>query len=53
MMPVDRDQARIAVDHVCHCGKSFLRKEHLRRHEATHQAPSFVCSDCSRSFTRK
>ncbi|KAH8897360.1 hypothetical protein GQ53DRAFT_508252 [Thozetella sp. PMI_491] len=38
--------------HICHCGKRFLRKEHLRRHEATHREPSFVCPVCQRSFTR-
>ncbi|KAL2214532.1 hypothetical protein CC79DRAFT_1392378 [Sarocladium strictum] len=36
----------------CHCGKSFLRKEHLRRHESSHAEPSFVCQVCQRSFTR-
>ncbi|KAK3381199.1 hypothetical protein B0H63DRAFT_197642 [Podospora didyma] len=43
---------RVPADHVCHCGKRFLRKEHLRRHEASHQAPSFSCPECRRSFTR-
>ncbi|KAF7561538.1 hypothetical protein G7046_g2602 [Stylonectria norvegica] len=38
--------------HVCHCGKDFLRKEHLRRHQATHGERSFVCRVCQRSFTR-
>ncbi|KAF4122013.1 Fungal Zn(2)-Cys(6) binuclear cluster domain [Geosmithia morbida] len=38
--------------HTCHCGKGFLRKEHLRRHQATHQVPSFTCPVCGRSFTR-
>lgn len=38
--------------HVCHCGKAFIRKEHLRRHQATHSQPSFVCHVCDRSFTR-
>lgn len=38
--------------HNCHCGKTFLRKEHLRRHEATHERPSFVCHICDRSFSR-
>lgn len=37
---------------MCHCGKGFLRKEHLRRHQATHAQPSFVCHICDRSFTR-
>lgn len=38
--------------HVCHCGKSFLRKEHLKRHQATHARPSFACPVCHRCFTR-
>lgn len=39
--------------HVCHCGKAFIRKEHLRRHQATHGERNFTCSLCQRSFTRK
>ncbi|KJZ71056.1 hypothetical protein HIM_09556 [Hirsutella minnesotensis 3608] len=38
--------------HSCHCGKSFLRKEHLRRHQATHGGPTFSCQICGRSFSR-
>ncbi|EHK44884.1 hypothetical protein TRIATDRAFT_242742 [Trichoderma atroviride IMI 206040] len=38
--------------HVCHCGRGFLRKEHLRRHQAIHSSPSFTCHVCSRSFSR-
>ncbi|PHH70835.1 hypothetical protein CDD80_5702 [Ophiocordyceps camponoti-rufipedis] len=38
--------------HGCHCGKSFLRKEHLRRHQATHGGPAFSCQVCGRSFSR-
>jgi len=41
------------AEHVCHCGRRFLRKEHLQRHKAVHEAPSFVCRICQRSFTRK
>ncbi|KAG9256563.1 uncharacterized protein F5Z01DRAFT_477521 [Emericellopsis atlantica] len=41
-----------APSHACHCGKVFLRKEHLRRHQATHSQPSFQCPTCGRSFTR-
>ena len=37
----------------CHCGKSFIRKEHLRRHESSHAKPAFVCQVCQKSFTRK
>ncbi|ORY55707.1 uncharacterized protein BCR38DRAFT_452225 [Pseudomassariella vexata] len=40
------------AQHVCHCGKAFIRKEHLRRHQATHQKPSYTCHVCHRSFTR-
>ncbi|KAL7954679.1 hypothetical protein V8C34DRAFT_317069 [Trichoderma compactum] len=39
--------------HMCHCGRGFLRKEHLRRHQATHGSPSFTCHVCSRSFSRR
>ncbi|PNY25464.1 Uncharacterized protein TCAP_04596 [Tolypocladium capitatum] len=38
--------------HICHCGKSFLRKEHLRRHQATHGGRAFSCLVCGRSFSR-
>ncbi|KAK8000698.1 hypothetical protein PG990_013298 [Apiospora arundinis] len=38
--------------HACQCGKSFIRKEHLIRHQATHGSPSHVCPQCQRSFTR-
>ncbi|KAI5462054.1 hypothetical protein BGZ63DRAFT_463172 [Mariannaea sp. PMI_226] len=41
-----------ASKHVCHCGKAFIRKEHLRRHQATHGERNFSCSICERSFTR-
>ncbi|KPM42731.1 hypothetical protein AK830_g3797 [Neonectria ditissima] len=47
-VPGDRSVSR----HVCHCGKAFIRKEHLRRHQATHGERNFVCSICQRSFTR-
>ncbi|KAH8674221.1 hypothetical protein BX600DRAFT_547793 [Xylariales sp. PMI_506] len=39
--------------HICHCGKSFIRKEHLNRHQATHDGPAFVCDKCQRQFSRK
>ncbi|KAJ6437770.1 transcription factor Zn, C2H2 / Cys6 [Purpureocillium lavendulum] len=48
MPPTSSDTGR----HVCECGKSFLRKEHLRRHQATHSGPAFSCLVCGRSFSR-
>jgi predicted SprT family Zn-dependent metalloprotease len=47
--PSSKDQSRF----FCHCGKSFIRKEHLRRHESSHAKPAFVCQVCQKSFTRK
>lgn len=38
--------------HVCHCGKRYIRIEHLRRHQAMHGDPSYVCGICGRSYTR-
>ncbi|KAH7149106.1 hypothetical protein B0J13DRAFT_297216 [Dactylonectria estremocensis] len=46
--PGDQSSSR----HVCHCGKAFIRKEHLRRHQATHGERTFICTICQRSFTR-
>ncbi|KAH8886319.1 hypothetical protein GQ53DRAFT_844873 [Thozetella sp. PMI_491] len=40
------------AEHACHCGRRFQRKEHLRRHEAVHKNPAFVCDICQRSFSR-
>lgn len=35
------------------CPKSFTRKEHLRRHERTHEnVKAFSCSFCNRAFAR-
>ncbi|WBW72489.1 transcription regulator Zas1 [Schizosaccharomyces osmophilus] len=35
------------------CPKSFTRKEHLRRHERTHEnLKTFTCSFCHRAFAR-
>ncbi|CAH0046833.1 unnamed protein product [Clonostachys solani] len=45
---MDADRTR----HTCHCGKSFVRREHLRRHQATHGERQHVCSICQRPFTR-
>lgn len=36
----------------CWCGREYIRKEHLQRHKATHDRPSFTCPACERSFTR-
>ncbi|CAM1503243.1 Fc.00g080190.m01.CDS01 [Cosmosporella sp. VM-42] len=38
--------------HACHCGKAFIRIEHLRRHQLTHDQSTHVCHICGRSFTR-
>ncbi|KAK8043406.1 fungal specific transcription factor domain-containing protein [Apiospora rasikravindrae] len=38
--------------HTCQCGRSFIRKEHLIRHQAVHGSASHVCPQCQRSFTR-
>ncbi|CAM1508856.1 Fc.00g025950.m01.CDS01 [Cosmosporella sp. VM-42] len=42
-----------ASRHVCHCGKSFIRKEHLTRHRASHDGAAFICDKCPRQFSRK
>ncbi|MAD84576.1 MAG: hypothetical protein CL912_16580 [Deltaproteobacteria bacterium] len=43
--------------HVCSvegCGKSFSRKEHLSRHEKTHDPENILtCKVCGREFNRK
>ncbi|KAK9319149.1 hypothetical protein V1517DRAFT_61441 [Lipomyces orientalis] len=39
--------------HTCHCGKSFARKEHLSRHQATHDKLAHICNVCQRRFSRK
>ncbi|OJJ42562.1 hypothetical protein ASPZODRAFT_20332 [Penicilliopsis zonata CBS 506.65] len=39
--------------HACHCGKSFARKEHLTRHQATHEQLAYGCEVCQRRFSRK
>lgn len=39
--------------HMCHCGKSFVRKEHLTRHQGTHSKLSYICNVCQRQFGRK
>ena len=50
---IGKARDKVAAErHGCHCGKSFLRKEHLRRHQATHGERSHVCHVCQRSFTR-
>ncbi|KAL7905064.1 hypothetical protein GGI35DRAFT_461735 [Trichoderma velutinum] len=38
--------------HMCHCGKSFPRKEHLRRHQSVHNQRRYRCYICNSSFTR-
>ncbi|KAJ1336121.1 SCAN domain-containing zinc finger protein [Microdochium nivale] len=48
----DTDQHQQQHRHSCHCGRSFIRKEHLRRHQATHGERAHVCAVCGQSFTR-
>ncbi|KAJ0131810.1 Uncharacterized protein HZ326_25099 [Fusarium oxysporum f. sp. albedinis] len=38
---------------VCDCGKSYMRKEHLKRHQATHDSQPHKCHVCGQSYTRK
>lgn len=36
------------------CGASYLRREHLIRHEAQHsEAPAHVCKVCGLGFSRR
>ncbi|KAF5022999.1 hypothetical protein F66182_4957 [Fusarium sp. NRRL 66182] len=45
---------RAASRFECFCGRSYLRKEHLRRHQAVHnEHREHVCRECNASFTRK
>jgi hypothetical protein len=39
--------------HICHCGKRFVRNEHLVRHQAIHREPTFACSLCGRKYSRE
>jgi hypothetical protein len=41
--------------HICGtCGRSYTRKEHLKRHEQNHaQGVPFRCSQCTKSFYRR
>jgi len=53
----DGQGSAVPSRHTCQfpgCEKTFIRKEHLTRHEKSH-APqrSFVCYVCQRGFTRK
>lgn len=54
--PNDQGTAR-PTRHMCQypgCEKTFIRKEHLTRHERSHASQrSFVCYVCQRGFTRK
>ncbi|KNB20735.1 hypothetical protein FOXG_17662 [Fusarium oxysporum f. sp. lycopersici 4287] len=38
---------------VCDCGKSYMRKEHLKRHQATHNSQAHQCHICGQSYLRK
>lgn len=36
------------------CGATYLRKEHLNRHQAEHnEARAYVCAECGLSFSRR
>lgn len=39
--------------HLCHCGKSFIRKEHLTRHQSSHDKLAYLCNICQRQFSRR
>lgn len=41
--------------HHCHCGKTYTRAEHLRRHQRTHKPGTFSCDvdGCQRAFSRE
>ncbi|KAH6951274.1 hypothetical protein BKA56DRAFT_605900 [Ilyonectria sp. MPI-CAGE-AT-0026] len=42
------------AQHVCFCGKSYVRKEHLRRHQAIHDGmQQHTCTLCGAKFARK
>ncbi|KAI8680935.1 Fungal-trans domain-containing protein [Fusarium keratoplasticum] len=38
---------------VCDCGKSYMRKEHLRRHQSTHDGEPQKCHICGQLYWRK
>ncbi|WAO86108.1 C2H2-type domain-containing protein [Fusarium falciforme] len=37
----------------CDCGKSYMRKEHLRRHQSTHDGEPHKCHICGQVYWRK
>ena len=41
--------------HHCHCGKTYTRAEHLRRHQQNHKPGAFPCDlrGCERAFYRE
>lgn len=41
--------------HHCHCGKTYTRAEHLRRHQQNHKPGAFPCDiqGCDRAFYRE
>jgi hypothetical protein len=42
--------------HLCrigNCGKSFTRREHLKRHQLNHSSARWSCTNCAACFTRK
>jgi hypothetical protein len=59
--PVLTDTGRIskarkgARVHVCDCGKTFTRAEHLRRHQQNHEPGAYICdfAGCEIAFVRE
>ncbi|KAI8721508.1 Fungal-trans domain-containing protein [Fusarium sp. LHS14.1] len=42
-----------AARFVCDCGKSYMRKEHLRRHQSTHDGEPHKCHICGQLYWRQ
>ncbi|KAL4894160.1 hypothetical protein BDV59DRAFT_207213 [Aspergillus ambiguus] len=55
MEPFTADGLGLATKWTCqYCSESFVRKEHLRRHESSHLGlRPFRCETCSRMFARR
>ncbi|KAH6693936.1 hypothetical protein F5X68DRAFT_228341 [Plectosphaerella plurivora] len=48
MLPTSAPAAR----HICFCGKSYARREHLRRHQTSHDQKKHICGQCGAAFAR-